>query len=320
MWLEYMINLLDRVTLGEIEQWILVRGNTEQNPILLFLHGGPGLPMMPFHQHFQSKIEEKYLVVHWDQRGTGKSYSEDIPINSMNLAQILSDAHELVCILKHKFCKDKIYLAGHSWGSIIGINLINLYPEDFYGFVSIGQVVNYPKSLNISRNFALEEAKAQGCQDSVSELSEIGESPFNDDTKLSIILKNVRRFGGNMHKEVDFLSIARRCKEYTALDLINVPKGLNFSDTYLWNEVISTNINDTLINIKVPIYFFCGKYDYMTPTILIEEYYKKINTHFKKIVIFENSAHFPYIEEPNKFADEIIKIVEHNNPKDRMPY
>lgn len=305
-----MINILDKVILGEIEQWILVRGNNEENPILLFLHGGPGLPIMPFHQHFQSEIEEKYIVVHWDQRGTGKSYSEDIPSESMNLPQILSDAHQLVSILKQRFCKDKIYLAGHSWGSIIGINLVNLYPEDFYGFISIGQVVDYSKSLNISRNFALEEAKMQGCQEAVDELSEVGESPVNDDSKLSIILKNVRRFGGSMHKEVNFLSIAKNCKEYTESDLSNVPKGLNFSDEYLWHEVISTNIMDTIIDLKIPIYFFCGKYDYMIPTILVEEYYKKINTSFKKIVIFEDSAHFPYIEEPNRFAEEIVKIVE----------
>jgi pimeloyl-ACP methyl ester carboxylesterase len=305
-----MINLLDKVILGGMEQWILVRGNNEHNPIILFLHGGPGLPMMPFHQHFQSEIEEKYVVVHWDQRGTGKSYSEDIPIESMNLSQILSDARQLVCILKQRFCKDKIYLAGHSWGSIIGINLINLYPEDFYGFISIGQVVDYSKSLNISHDFALEGAKIQGCQEVVDELGGVGESPVNDDAKLSIILKNVKRFGGNMHREVNFLSIAKNCKEYTESDLNNVPKGVNFSDKYLWNEVISANVMNTFVDIKVPIYFFCGKYDYMTPTVLIEEYYKKINTKLKKIVIFENSAHFPYIEEPNKFAEEIVKIVE----------
>lgn len=117
-----------------------------------------------------------------------------------------------------------------------------------------------------------------------------------------------------MHNEANFLSIASKCKEYTELDLKNVSKGLDFSDTYLWNEVISTNIIDTFINLKVPIYYFCGKYDYMTPTVLIEEYYKKINTNLKKIVIFENSAHFPYIEEPNKFAEEIIKIVEDKYP------
>lgn len=307
-----MINILDKVILGEMEQWILARGNNKDNPILLFLHGGPGLPMMPFHQHFQSEIEEKYIVVHWDQRGTGKSYYEDIPSESMNLSQILSDAHQLVSILKQRFCKDKIYLAGHSWGSIIGINLVKLYPEDFYGFISIGQVIDYSKSLNISRNFALEEAKMKDCQEAVDELNGVGESPANDDTKLSMILKNVRRFGGSMHKEVNFLSIAKNCKEYRESDLNNVPKGLSFSDKYLWHEVISTNIMDTIIDLKIPIYFFCGKYDYMTPTILVEEYYKKINTSFKKIVVFENSAHFPYIEEPNRFAEEIVKIVENH--------
>ena len=103
-----MIRLLDKIILGSVEQWILVRGVDEQKPIILFLHGGPGLPMMPFHQHFQKDIESMYLVVHWDQRGTGKSYSENIPNESMNLLQILSDAHDLVLLLKKKYGKEKI--------------------------------------------------------------------------------------------------------------------------------------------------------------------------------------------------------------------
>lgn len=305
------MRLLDKVILGGIEQWILVRGTNELNPIILFLHGGPGLPMMPFHQHFQNDMEEKYLVVHWDQRGTGKSYSENIPIDSMNLSQILSDAHELVLLLKHRYCKDKIYLAGHSWGSIIGINLINLYPEDFYGFISIGQVVDFSKSLSISHTFALEKAKEQECDEAINELIEMGEPPFNeDDSKLSIILRNVERFGGRMHNEISFPSIAKNCEEYTEVDIKNIPKGLDFSDRYLWNEVIKTNTMDNLIDFKVPIYFLCGKYDYITPTVLIEEYCNKINAPVKKVIIFENSAHYPYVEEPNMFSQVILDSLE----------
>jgi pimeloyl-ACP methyl ester carboxylesterase len=313
MGVKQMIRLLDKVILGGIEQWILVRGINEQNPIILFLHGGPGLPMMPFHQHFQNDIEKKYLVVHWDQRGAGKSYSENIPVNSMNLSQILSDAHELVLLLKHRFCRDKVYLAGHSWGSIIGMNLINLYPEDFYGFISIGQVVDFSQSLNISYTFALEKAKEQDCKEAINELIGIGEPPLNeDDAKVSIILRNVGRFGGKMHNEISFLSIVKKCEEYTEVDIKNIPKGLNFSDTYLWSEVIKTNMMDNLIDFKVPVYFVCGKYDYITPTILIEEYCKKITAQFKKVIILENSAHYPYIEEPYNFSQLIINILEGN--------
>lgn len=306
-----MNRLLDKVILGGIEQWILVRGISEQNPIILFLHGGPGLPMMPFHQHFQSDIEKKYLVIHWDQRGTGKSYSDNIPFESMNLQQILSDAHELVLLLKQRYCKNKIYLAGHSWGSILGMNLINLYPEDFYGFISIGQVVDFSKSLNISYSFALERAKEKGCEEAVNELLEIGEPPFNrDDAKLSTILRNVGRFGGKMHKEISFPSIAKNCEEYTEADMKNIPKGLDFSDTYLWSEVIKTNMMDNLVDFKIPIYFLCGKYDYITPTVLTEDYCSKINAPFKKLIILENSAHYPYIEEPSAFSQAIINILE----------
>lgn len=308
-----MFSLLDKVILGEIEQWILVRGSNEQSPIILFLHGGPGLPMMPFHQHFQKDMEKKYLVVHWDQRGTGKSYSENIPVDSMNLSQILSDAHELVLLLKQRYRKDKIYLAGHSWGSIIGINLINLYPEDFYGFIGIGQVVDFSQSLNISHTFALEKAKEQECEEALRELIGIGEPPFNeDDAKLSIILRNVGKFGGRMHNEISFPSIAKKCEEYTDADIKNIPKGLDFSDTYLWNEVIKTNMMDNLIYFKVPIYFLCGKYDYITPTVLIEEYCSKINAPVKKVIVLENSAHYPYIEEPNAFSHAIIDILENH--------
>lgn len=305
-----MIRLLDKLILGGVEQWVLVRGIDEQNPIILFLHGGPGLPMMPFHQHFQNDIEKMYLVVHWDQRGTGKSYSENIPIQSMNLSQILSDAHDLVLLLKQRYGKEKIYLAGHSWGTIIGMNLINLYPEHFYGFISIGQVVDFAQSLNISYTFALMKAKENGCEETVNELIGIGDPPFNeDDRKLSIILKNVAKFGGSMHNEINFQSIVKKCNEYTENDIENIPKGLGFSDTYLWNEVIKTNMIDNLKEFKVPIYFVCGKYDYITPTILIEEYYKKITAQFKKVIILENSAHYPYIEEPDKFSQVIIDIL-----------
>lgn len=135
--------------------------------------------MMPFHQYFQDDIEKVYLFIHWDQRGTGKSYSANIPVQSMNLLQVLSDAHDLVLLLKQRYGKDKIYLAGHSWGTIIGMNLVNLYPEDFYRFISIGQVVNFSQSLNISYNFALIESKENGCEEAINELIEVGEPPFN---------------------------------------------------------------------------------------------------------------------------------------------
>lgn len=308
-----VIELLERVVLGNVEQWILVRGTDEENPIILFLHGGPGLPMMPFHQHFQKDIEKNYLVVHWDQRGTGKSYSENIPVEGMTLSQIICDAYDLVLLLKQRYGKERIYLAGHSWGTIVGMNLINLYPKDFYGFISIGQVVDFSHSLTISYNFALKKAKECSCLDAINELIEIGEPPFNEDDKsLSIILKNVSRFGGSMHNEINFQSIANSCNEYEKNDIQNIPKGLDFSDKHLWNEVVKTQMLDNLIEFSVPIYFVCGKYDYITPTTLIEEYYNKITTKFKLLIILENSAHYPYIEEPVKFSQVIIDILKNN--------
>ncbi len=307
-----MVNMLEKVKLGGVNQWILAKGNKEENPILLFLHGGPGLPMMPLYQYFQSKLEDEYIVVHWDQRGTGKSFSEDISPYSMNLSQILLDAHELISILKEQFGKEKIYIAGHSWGSILGINLIKFYPESFYGFISVGQIVNFLKAMEFSYDFVLKEGNKQGHREVIRELIDIKNLANNDDLRISTILKHVKNFGGNMHNEINFSQITKQCKIYTKEDLKNISKGLEFSERYLWNEVVNTNIMDKIVDIKVPIYFLCGKYDYVTPSVLIEEYYNKINAPSKTIVLFNESAHYPYIEEPHRFSEEIIKVKKFN--------
>lgn len=140
--LENSIATLDSVVLGNIEQSILIRGQNIDNPILLFLHGGPGYPQISFARKFQSKLERDFIIVNWDQRGSGKSYSRHVPQDSMTRDQFIMDTFELIDYLLDRFDQEKIYLAGHSWGSDIGVRVVEQKPLLFYAYIGIGQVIH----------------------------------------------------------------------------------------------------------------------------------------------------------------------------------
>ena len=120
------------ITLGGIPQAVLIRGLDTTNPVLLMLHGGPGFTEMALFATYNQDLEKDFIVVNWDQRGAGLSYDPSIPDSTMNIQQFVNDAHELVSWLKKRYNREKIYLLGHSWGSILGIHLTQQYPQDFY--------------------------------------------------------------------------------------------------------------------------------------------------------------------------------------------
>jgi pimeloyl-ACP methyl ester carboxylesterase len=164
---------LEKIRLGGVEQWIQIRGNDRTKPILLFLHSGPGFPEMPF-SHVNAPLEKDFVVVQWDQRGSGKSYSPLIPESSMTIEQFVADTHELAQLLLRRFGRPKLYLVAHSWGSIVGALTVLNYPELFYGYVGISQAVDPPESERMMYRFALETATAQGDEKAVKELHRIG--------------------------------------------------------------------------------------------------------------------------------------------------
>jgi len=108
---------LEQIELGNLKQYVLIRSEDINNPILLFIHGGPGMPLMYLSHTFQRPLENKFTVVQWDQRGAGKSYDPTIPVNTINVEQYLSDAIQLINTLSKRYHQQKIFLVGHSWGT-----------------------------------------------------------------------------------------------------------------------------------------------------------------------------------------------------------
>src|SRR5579864_528927 len=141
---------LERIRIGGVDQYILIRGNDSSLPILLFLHGGPGMPAMYLAHSFQHELEKDFVVVQWDRRAAGKSYREDISSTLTN-EQLVADTVELTNVLRARFHQDKIYLVGHSWGTYLGMLVIARHPELYHAYVGIGQLARSSPIAGIDR-------------------------------------------------------------------------------------------------------------------------------------------------------------------------
>ena len=120
------------VDINGIDQWIYYMGNNTTKPIILFLHGGPGTTETPFLEKINSNLKDEFIIVCWEQRGAGKSYSKNIPDSTMTMNHFIIDTYEVTQYIKRKFNKDKIYLMGHSWGTLLGIRTVKKYPSEYF--------------------------------------------------------------------------------------------------------------------------------------------------------------------------------------------
>lgn len=296
------------VQIGGIKQSIYVTGENNENPLILMLHGGPGCPLMPY-SHIFRKLEREFIVAYWDQRGAGKTYNEKTPSNTMTLETFIKDTYEVIQFLKDEYSKERIFLAGHSWGSLLGINIAYQHPYDIYAYIGISQVANYMKGNNISCQFALKTAKEKNMTDKIKKLTELGEPPYKRLMDISLLSSCIFEFGGAYHVPVDDDSIIRNSEIYNESDIECINKGAEFSAKHLIKEIIKVNlVEEGKLKFNIPIIFLCGKHDYLVPSEVTLEYYEILNAPRKEFILLNGSAHFCYLEETETFIDNIIQI------------
>lgn len=183
------ITSLEKIKLGGQDQWILIRGVDRTNPIILFLHGGPGTSNMGLLRRYSSELEKHFLLVSWDQRGAGKSFSAKNPESSMTIDQFILDTFELVNYLRERFNKNRIVLAGHSWGSVLGALTVLKYPQLFSAYIGIAQTVNIAENERISYEWTLEQAKKANDKSAVKLLNDIGYPPYSGNWQKKFMIQ-----------------------------------------------------------------------------------------------------------------------------------
>ena len=300
------------IELGGEKQYVEITGVSSKNPVLLFLHGGPGWPQTPHLRYFNSDLTKSVTLVAWEQSGCGKSYMNNQEPKNLSLEQLIKDAHQLTQILKKKFGQKKIYLAGFSWGSVIGFHLIKKYPEDYAAYFGISQIIDINRSINLSTEWIEQQAKLKGDK----KMEQLVTQLKNKDTslcknQLDCFYKKyefLTEYGGHIYRKESEEQIAIAETKYEDYKNYDWLKGFMYSASHLGNAIFLTDFTTTT-NLKVPIYFFVGRHDWSLPSIVTEEFANKLTAPKKEIVWFENSGHECLEEEPAKFNREIIDRV-----------
>jgi pimeloyl-ACP methyl ester carboxylesterase len=303
---------LEKIMIGGKNQCILIRGHNVNNPLLLLLHGGPGTAEMPLAHRFERDLEKHFTIVNWDQRGAGKSFSRKIPKESMNVKQFISDTHELVLMLKERFNKEKLYLVGHSWGSQLGSLVVHRFPEHFYAYIGVGQVVDLYENERISYQFTLNEARKRNNEKAIKQLEALQPYTGFEFKKLRKQRKWLNKFGGATHafkSQFSLVKLGLSAPEYSLRDFFKFVRGMLFSLKSIWTDLFEYNLSELITEYKVPVYFFIGRYDYNTPFELSEKFFEQIKAPKKEYIWFENSAHMPNFEEYKKFDELLISKV-----------
>jgi pimeloyl-ACP methyl ester carboxylesterase len=298
------------VTLGSLPQKIHIKSANAANPILLFLHGGPGVCNRHTVMTRHADLADDFTVVAWDQRGSGGSY-KGAAADTLTVERLTDDAHELVLWLCGEFGKDKVFLLGGSWGSELGTWLAYRYPEHIAAFVGFGQVVDGTKNEALSYAFALGAAKAAGDERSVRKLEALGppvRGMYKGGYKGMMIQRRVMmKYGGyspSQNKRSYFRAMVIPMLfsgEYSLSDLIGLIKGSKNVLEAMWPEVGATNFPETCTRFQVPYFIFDGVHDQNTPACLVEDYFNQIEAPRKELIWFEESGHNPMADEPEKF-------------------
>lgn len=305
---------LIKLHIGGIEQWISIRGQDRRNPILLVLHGGPASPSMPTDFIYQSPWEDYFTVVQWDQRGAGKTYAANTEAQmapGMNIDGMTNDAAEVVQYLRQHYGKQKIFLLGHSWGTVLGTHLAQQHPDWFYAYIGVGQVVNVRRNEAVGYDFALRSAKAAGNVDAVRELQSI--APYPGNTPLTLPRLAVRSkwemyYGGLAYGRRDYNFVANAevlSPDYSEKDLDAIGKGSQFTFKHLGEPMASVDFESTT-HFDCPIILLEGAHDETTSHELAEQWFDRLQAPSKRLVLFADSAHMVMLEQPGRFLMHLV--------------
>lgn len=303
--------------LGGARQVVNVRGADRENPILLFVHGGPGAVEMPIAWTFQRPWEDYFTVVQWDQRGAGRSYLLNDPAKlapTLTFERYRDDAIELIEALCKRYGKRRVVLLGHSWGSSVGLAVAVKRPDLLHAYVGMGQAIDWRANERAGMAWTIAQAKQRGDTEAVKAIEAL--KPYPDGGGFTIDQadgwrKYAIRYGSLAAYRTNanfYLRAPRLSPEYTPADVKAWGEGSLFTVKTLWPRLAGIGFEDVR-RVDTPVIFFLGRHDQTTPSHLADAWLQRASAPRKHVVWFEHSSHLPMVEEPGRTFAALLEHV-----------
>ena len=310
---------LEKVKLGGVNQWLILRGHDVNKPVLLFLSGGPGASEAGRVLRFNQELEKHFVVAIWEQRGCGKSYPSLNSKSDLTVEQYVSDIIELTDLLRTRFDEQKIYLVGHSWGSIIGVRAAQQHPDLFHAYIGTAQMVNVTKTDQMIYEMVLEHSQKTGDAKFVATLQGQGPPPYYGKSPIKPYatlfgreyaiyeVPNIKN--PEYRAEGDAIMLMLKQPEYGWLDRVYYLLGLMNTFNVVYPQLQEVDFRLDATRLELPVYLILGRNDMNNPYQIPEEYFNLLEAPSKQLFFFEESGHGMIWEEADLFHDILVNTI-----------
>lgn len=313
------VDILEKISINDNEQWVLIRGENNNSPLMIHIQAGPGLPMIPEANQMGKLLgfEKEYLVVYWDQRGCGKSFDKNINPKTITLSQMSDDIIECTKYLLKKYNKDKAILVGYSIGATTSLMAASKNSTLFSQLFLIGIDIDIPKANIFALEFIKSKAKEQNNNKLLKQIDKLAEQPileakrFQERAKILCNLGGIKN--GSSYNQILISTIKNMLfsKDYSLGDIPRTINGIDFCQNALLPELDTLNLFEKVKSVNVPVHFFQGKLDGIAPYETAVSFYNYLQANNKSFTDFNNSAHTIQYEESEKFVkvlnEKVIK-------------
>jgi pimeloyl-ACP methyl ester carboxylesterase len=300
----HSINVLEQVKINGEQQQIMIRGKDVSNPIIIYVHGGPGASEIAYAKKYQDLLETNFTIVNYDQRGSGKSYHFFEDYASLSPDILVQDLLAVTDYISERLDQKKVILIGHSFGTYIATLAAQTAPEKYAAYIGIGQMADTLQSELESWDYVMEQARLANNLDDIKQLQDIYDSVKvgNAYTPRDLVAKydGASRLIASPDSSFAALSFS---SEYNGLDALRYNLGMMNNQPPLVKQVMSRPLPSLIAKMDLPIYFVMGKYDGMTSANVAKQFFDKIQSPDKKFILYEQSAHYPHYEEKQRFFD-----------------
>ena len=303
------------VEINGTRQGMIIESEDISNPVLLYLHGG--MPDYFLTKKYPTGLEKLFTVVWWEQRGSGLSYSAEVPPETMTMDQLVADTLSVTNYLRERFGKEKIYIMGHSGGTFIAIQAAATSPELYYTYLGEAQMSYQLKSEVLAYEYMLQQFEMEGNTRMVQKM-EVNPVTMEGGTPLEYLRirdKAMHSLGiGTMHDMDSVITgifiPSLLIEEYSLLEKINLWRGKSQAGvSIVWDQMLMIDLSVEIPELTIPVYFFHGIYDYTCSYPLAKDYFEKLQAPVKGFYTFEYSAHSPMFEEPQRLHQILLEDV-----------